>query len=264
METSMEWVREFYERQNEWAGVYVGDVTETHRKNGAVLQRFAGGRIGSLLDLGAGGGQNAAAAADLGYTVTAVELVPSGVKNAQALASQPRKGTLRIVEGDFYEVEFPKRFDMVSYWDGFGIGSDDDQRRLLMRIARWLQSTGFALIEVYTPWYWAKSAGREMKFGKVIRRYDYDTETCRMVDRWWLAGREEEAVTQSLRCYSPDDLEILLKGTGLALKSVEPRGAYDAEKNRFVEPVPMGQAMQYLVELTRISSTRRARRRGGH
>jgi len=246
----MQWVKQFYSKQHEWAGVCDGDVADPHRKNAAIVQRLAGGRIGRLLELGAGGGQNAAAAADLGYSVVAIELVPSGVKNAQKLASQPRKGQLRVIEGDFYEVEFAKPFDIICYWDGFGVGSDEDQRRLLKRMAGWLQPAGFALVEVYTPWYWAGAAGRQISFGNVMRRYDFDTSNCRMLDRWWPVGHEEETVTQSLRCYSPDDLRTLLKGTGLALESVESRGAFDAERNQFVESVPIEQAMQYLAKLT--------------
>jgi hypothetical protein len=88
-----------------------------------------------------------------------------------------------------------------------------------------------------------------MSFGKVIRRYDFDTENCRMLDRWWPVGHEEQAVTQSLRCYSPDDLQTLLKGTGLALESVESRGAFDAQRNQLIERVPIEQAMQYLARL---------------
>lgn len=191
IETGMEWVKQFYLKQHEWAGVYDGDVAKIHRKNAAIVQDLAGGRIGRLLELGAGGGQNAAAAANLGYSVVAIELVPSGVKNAQKLASQPREGQLRVIEGDFYEVEFPDPFDIVCYWDGFGIGSDEDQRRLLIRVASWLRPTSFALVEVYTPWYWAGAAGRQMDFGKVIRRYDFHTESCRMLDRWWPVGHEE-------------------------------------------------------------------------
>ena len=72
MKPDMEAVKRFYALQNEWTGVYDGDVTEAHRKNAAIVHRLAGGRLGSLLDLGAGGGQNAAAAADLGYSVVAI------------------------------------------------------------------------------------------------------------------------------------------------------------------------------------------------
>jgi len=261
MTQDMERVKRFYERQNEWAGVYSGEVTDAHRKNAAAILRLAGGRLGRLLDLGAGGGQNAAAAADLGYEVTAVEIVPSCLKNARKLAARAYKGGLEVVEGDFYEVEFPEPFDTVTYWDGFGIGPDEDQRMLLARIASWLRPTGFGLIEVYTPWYWERAAGREMRFGNTVRRYGFDREGSRMLDRWWPEGREAEAVSQSLRCYSLDELEALLRGIGLALDAFEPRGSYDFESGRYFESAPIAEAMQYLAKL--VPETSRPGRTGG-
>lgn len=243
------WVRAFYAKQDEWAGVSRDPITDMHRRNADLVRRLAGGRIGRVLELGAGGGQNAAALADLGYSVTAAEVVPSVAQNALELAAQPRKGQLRVIVGDFYEVELPDRYDIVCYWDGFGVGSDDDQRRLLRRIAGWLVPGGFALIEVYTPWYWSGMAGRETQFGGVCRRYGFDADGSRMLDTWWPVGREAEAVSQSLRCYSPADLQLLLKDTGLSLESVEPRGAYDPARDRFVEDAPLEEAMQYLTRL---------------
>jgi hypothetical protein len=32
----MEWVKRFYSKQHEWAHIYDGDVTDTHRKNASV------------------------------------------------------------------------------------------------------------------------------------------------------------------------------------------------------------------------------------
>jgi SAM-dependent methyltransferase len=254
------WARDFYAKQDEWAGVSRDPIADMHRRNAELVRRLAGGRIGTVLELGAGGGQNAAALADLGYSVTAVELVPSVAQNALELADQPRKGQLRVIVGDFYDVELPDRYDIVCYWDGFGVGSDDDQRRLLKRVAGWLAHRGFALIEIYTPWYWsgiarsgiARSgmAGRETQFGSVCRRYGFDADGSRMLDTWWPVGHEQEAVTQSLRCYSPADLQLLLKDTGLSLESVEPRGVYDPARDRFVEDASLEESMQYLAKLT--------------
>ena len=84
MKPDMEAVKQFYAKQNEWAGVYSGDVTEAHRKNAAIVHRLAGGRIGRLLDLGAGGGQNAAAAADLAPTAG------RATKNSNTFEMAPR------------------------------------------------------------------------------------------------------------------------------------------------------------------------------
>jgi SAM-dependent methyltransferase len=249
MRFDAERVKQFYSRQNEWAGVYDGDVAEAHRRNAAIVHRMSGGRVGRLLELGAGGGQNGAAVADLGFSVVAVDLTPSVARNAEKLAAQPRGGRLRVIVGDFFEVEFPDPFDVVCYWDGFGIGRDVDQRRLLERIAGWLRPTGFALIEVYSPQYWARAAGRQAGFGGAVRRYGFDVENCRMLDRWWPVGHEAQAVIQSLRCYSPDDFRRLVKGTGLAVESMEPRGAVDFDRNQFVEQVPLERAMQYLAKV---------------
>jgi hypothetical protein len=73
-----------------------------------------------------------------------------------------------------------------------------------------------------TTWYWAGAAGREMRFGEVTRRYEFDADECRLLDRWWLVDTEHEEVTQSLRCYAPADLRLLLEGTDLVLASLEP------------------------------------------
>ncbi|MDD5220828.1 MAG: class I SAM-dependent methyltransferase [Candidatus Bipolaricaulis sp.] len=249
-------VRGFYTKQNEWARVSRDPITDAHRRNADLVYQLTSGRIGRVLELGAGGGQNAAAVADLGYSVTAIELVPSVAQNALELATLSRKGRLRVIVGDFYDVELPDRFNVVCYWDGFGVGSDDDQRRLLQHVAGWLAPEGFALIEIYTPWYWsgiARSgmAGRETEFGGVARRYGFDAAGSRMLDTWWPVGREGEAVMQSLRCYSPTDLGLLLEGAGLALETVEPRGAYDPAQDRFIEDAPLGECMQYLAKLVR-------------
>jgi SAM-dependent methyltransferase len=168
----MDWVKGFYSRQNEWGEVYLGDVTDLHRKRAETLNRLAGGGGKRILDLGAGGGQNAAALADLGHIVVAVEFESASLKNAHRLASQSRKGKLIVMEGDFYEIELGDKFDVICYLDGFGIGSDADQRRLLKRITGWLGSNGCVLLEVGTPWYWAKAVGRSWQVGQAIRRYD--------------------------------------------------------------------------------------------
>ncbi|MCX6100111.1 MAG: methyltransferase domain-containing protein, partial [Candidatus Bipolaricaulota bacterium] len=71
-----------YAKQDEWAGVSRDPVTDMHRKNADIVHRLAGGKLGEVLELGAGGGQNAAALADRGYSVTAIELVPAVAENA--------------------------------------------------------------------------------------------------------------------------------------------------------------------------------------
>ncbi|HFE37639.1 MAG TPA: class I SAM-dependent methyltransferase [Gammaproteobacteria bacterium] len=247
----MQWVKAFYTKQGEWANIYHGEVSKAHRKNVAIVQRLGGGEFGRLLELGAGGGQNAVAVAEVGYSVVAVELVSSAVNHARQLVAQSGLTNIEIVEGDFYAIDFSDPFDVVCYWDGFGIGEDADQKRLLKRIAGWLRPNGVAIIEVYAPRYWLAAAGRQVNFGTVSRQYDFDAENCRMLDRWWVVGQADQVVTQSLRCYELDAFKTLLQGTGLRLVSAESRGAYFPEQKQFVADIPIAQAMSYLAILKR-------------
>src|SRR3712207_4816546 len=62
----MEWVEAFYAKQFTWlAGDYLGEVQDHHRARAATVVRLTGPPPGRVLELGAGGGQDAAATADL-------------------------------------------------------------------------------------------------------------------------------------------------------------------------------------------------------
>lgn len=246
----MEWVKDFYRKQNEWAQAYLGEVTPENRQKAETVCHLAPDqRGGSLLELGAGGGQNAAVLSEAGFSVTTIDLDPSNCENARRLSESFPDRKIRVLEGDFFQIELPETFDLVCYLDGFGIGTDSDQRRLLGRIASWLAPGGTAVIEIYTPWYWAANAGREIRFGKVVRKYDFDHGRSVMLDRWQAQDSPTETVTQRLRCYSPPDLALLLEGTGLALDRIEPGSGTDHQNGRFIEKAPLSQAMQYFARL---------------
>ena len=65
-----------------------------------------------------------------------------------------------------------------------------------------------------------------------------------MTERMWRIGHEDDAVTQSLRCYSPADLHLLLEGTGLSVVDVEP-----FTDEGYSEPCELPDAMLYLATL---------------
>ena len=65
-----------------------------------------------------------------------------------------------------------------------------------------------------------------------------------MTERMWRIGHEDDAVTQSLRCYSPADLRLLLEGTGLSVVDVEP-----FTDEGYSEPCELPDAMLYLATL---------------
>ena len=154
----MDWALEFYTKQNQWSGVYEEAINDGHRLKASWIEEQTGSGKKRILELGAGGGQVAAAMADLGHDVIAVEQVPMLCAHAQTLAQEPREGRLTVMQVDFYEVKLDGQFDVVCYYDGFGIGEDADQRRLLKRIASWLAPDGSAMIEIGTPWSFAVRA----------------------------------------------------------------------------------------------------------
>lgn len=244
----MNWVYEFYDKQHEWAGVYAEEINDSHRTAAAWIESFTGPGPRRVLELGAGGGQGAAATAELGHTVVAVELRATACDHARRLATKNDRD-MTVVEGDFYTVELDGTFDVITYWDGFGIGTDAEQRRLLKRVAGWLTPGGSALFEVGTPWYAASVDGRGWEVGEAERRYSFDADGCRWNDTWWPKDQPEQRVQQTTRCYSPADLRLLLEGTGLYLHALQPAGTVDWENSRWWPDAPLGKAMKYVAQM---------------
>ncbi|MFJ7973541.1 SAM-dependent methyltransferase [Psychrobacillus sp. NPDC096389] len=243
----MEWVKNFYDKQFRLYAEGLTGPNEEHEEILTKIETLASKPFQSILELGAGGGEFAITAAKKGYDVTAVELVPSRVDFMRKLKSEHDLiGDLEILEEDFYEIELSKSFDVVCYLDGFGVGEDQDQRKLLKRMGKWLKPDGCILIDIYTPWYWASVAGQEMMVGSKPRKYDFDFMGCRMLDTWFDG---DEKVTQSLRCYSPQDLNMLLEDIGLKLVDIKPGGAMNYTTWEYHENVELGEAMSYMVKL---------------
>lgn len=243
----MHWSHSFYARQDAVTGCYGSDIHPSHTALAARVTAHRGGP-GSLLELGAGGGQFAVSAARVGHTVTALDLYAGGGEHTRQLAG--RYGvSVRTLTADFYTADPGGPFGSVCSWDGFGIGTDDDQRFLLSRVARWLAPGGTAYVDVYTPWYWAYHAGFQRQTAAYTQTYGFDAQGCRMLDTY--APPEGEAFTQSLRCYGPADLRLLLAGTGLELMEVWPGGSYDPQAGVYHPEVPLGECMSYAAVLRR-------------
>ncbi|MBP1970287.1 cyclopropane fatty-acyl-phospholipid synthase-like methyltransferase [Virgibacillus natechei] len=246
----MEWIHQFYEKQFQLMKGNGSGIEANHEEKLNKVETFADRPFRSILELGAGSGEFSVTAAKRGYNVTAVELVPTLVKHMRKLQQEyVLKGKLSTVCDDFYQLELSETYDVVCYLDGFGIGGDQDQRRLLKRISEWLNSDGCALIDIYTPWYWSSNAGQEMKFGSASRKYNYDFAGSRMLDTWF--DSDNKQITQSLKCYSPKDLQLLLETTGLKLVDIQPGGAMDYETWEYWENAPLGEAMSYMAKLVK-------------
>ena len=243
----MEWVRAFYEKQQQWADVCSGSVRNVHRRRAALIVCPRRKPPYRILELGCGGGQSAVALAELGHEVVGLDVLPAVIAHAQRLANGVPGGSVSFIETDFYEYRSNRPFDIVCYFDGFGIGSDSDQRHLLELVSSWLRPTGRAFLDVYNPDYWEQQVGNEMSWSDVSRRYGYDRSERRMLDTWWPTGHPEKAVTQTLRCYRPEELEALIEETRLSLVEVTRCAEYDAPGTKS-DPES---AMQYRAVLRR-------------
>ena len=249
---AVDWVAGFYRKQYEWAdwrNRWADFDPARADPHVDAVRRLAGDGSKRILELGAGTGSTAAALAHAGHDVVTIELQTMLAEHISELARDVERGSLRSIAGDFYEVDPGGPFDVVAYFDGFGIGDDEDQRRLLHRIDGWLTIEGCALIDILTPGYFAKTAGNEEEFpeGSGIQYLEgYDAEGSRMTERMWRTGHEDDAVTQSLRCYAPADLRLLLEGTDLDLVEMEPYS-----DQWYAEPITLDAAMVYLAKLVR-------------
>ena len=243
--------RDFYRLQNQWSQIYFRGIHDSDIDKVAWVESVTGRKQKSILELGAGGGQFAVTASMAGYLVTAVEIEPEFVKYIRELADSQHQEKLRIIQGDFHKIEIDRKFDLICYWDGFGVGSDDQQIRLLTKINSWLSENGSALIDIYTPWYWAtKAYGVTQKLGNAIRKYGFDFEANCLVDTWWHSEDPEIQKEQRLRCYSPADLGLLLADLDLEIEAIYPGGSVDYEAGVYEPEVPLERAMSYTVHLT--------------
>jgi SAM-dependent methyltransferase len=227
------WVKDFYNTANDWWGTDPQGAP-VHQQRVKMIERLCGAGNKRILELGAGSGQSAAALADAGHQVTAVELSSARAGFARQLAAEPRLGSIQVVEGDFYTVQMDGQYDVICAWETFGLGSDADQRRLLKRISsEWLAPDGFALLDVYYPAMMMRNAGKKSRLnplpgvpGSVLMDEccHFDFINSRWIDEWVPVEHPENALAQSIRCYTPVDFLLLLEGTALKMDYMEVEG----------------------------------------
>lgn len=224
----MDWMDNFYSTTGKWWGPAEWAITERDHERVRLLRKICSDAK-NVLELGSGYGNTAAVTAGAGYNVVAIEL-SDRIEFSKKFAEQNLKGSLHFIKGDFYEVDVDNQFDAVTYWNGFGVGSDADQRKLLRRIAEeWLKPGGKALIDVGNPFVrasWAgdeehKDANPEHGYAYSIdEKIEYDAVQNRFIDTWWESDKPDNKLTQTIRNYTPADLALLLEGTGLKLEAI--------------------------------------------
>lgn len=110
------------------------------------------------------------------------------------------------------------------------MGSDQDQRKLLKRIKKiWLQKGGIVILDVYHPFGSIKAAGTKRILDRLenvpgsvaMTEYSYsDGIKNRWIDIWEPIDAKEDARMQSVRCYTPADLNLLIDGRGFTVQKI--------------------------------------------
>lgn len=247
----MDWVKKFYTTQNDWFAVYLGDLDPSHQLRSSLVEQMTNNAPKQILELGAGGGQTAVVLAQEGHQVTTIELLEESTHHAHQLAKHYGVA-IEILQGDFYTIPLEKTFDLVCYFDSFGIGTDEEQQQLLRRVANWLKPNGTAIIEVGSTWYWGGiGKNKSLDLGDCIRNYSFDALRSIMIDKWWRKDDPDNAIYQYLRCYTPADIRLLLKGIDLELDMVEAGGKIDYRTTQFIVKTSLAEAMTYYIKLTK-------------
>ena len=241
------WTNEFYKMQFEFIGDYPESAYEESAQE--ILEQI-GKSVKSLLELGAGNGSLARALSTEIDNVTTVELVEEMVIKTRAL----NPSNIDAIHGSFYDVYLPKKFEAIIYIDGFGVGTDADQLKLLKNIHHWMTDDGFALIDIYQPEHWKKADGFEMypnpeKMPNIIRKYSYDFEENIMMDTWWHEKDEDLKRTQYLKCYTPEEIHRLCQAAGLNIVGYFPGGAMDYERMEYKEHAALNECLSYRIKV---------------
>ena len=245
MMTTEKWVIPFYTKQFEWMRDTEKEMARYLEEDAKTIEEQIGVKFETMLDIGAGVGSIARVLDGHGICMTTLELVPELVQHARDRSPK----SINIHEGDFYTYDFTSKFDVVSYFDGFGIGSDADQLLLLKRMKSWVKNDGTVLIDIYHPNYWRTiAAGQKMKIDDAERIYSFDEENCRMVDSWWHKDKPENIVTQSMRCYTVDEITTLCEKAGLTIVGIFPGGAMDFDKWTYIETAPLSTCLSYRIK----------------
>ncbi len=110
-----------------------------------------------LLDLGCGPGLYAYRFSDLGWRVTGVDYSSSSIAYARKTGAFHVGNRPKFQRGDLRKFRIKKRYGAITLiYGGFGVISDADRERLMLRIWEALEPGGYFVFDVFTRAYTKK------------------------------------------------------------------------------------------------------------
>jgi len=254
----MDWINKFYSTTGKWWGPAEQKISPRDYQRLSNAKRLTNNHLKEVLELGVSYGNTAAVFAEDGLHVTAIE-ISDRIDFAENHKQREYKGSLAFIKEDFYKVKLLHQFDTVCYWNGFGIGTDEDQRKLLRKVAHeWLTQDGSLIMDVLNPFVWTKwdkdeehkKANPERGYNfNVSQKIEFDPIQNRIYDTWWETDKPENKYTQTIRCYSPADLLLLVEGTGLKVIHMEVEGEIINWTKKIPSHHPIQKNHEYLVQI---------------
>jgi SAM-dependent methyltransferase len=248
MTISSEWFHRFF------GGLY-GQVlasiqAQTSRRQARLVKTLLGLRTGRrdlpvrVLDCPCGQGRLTIPMAEMGLTMTGLDITASYLRQGRAEAA--RRGlTITFVHQDMRRIDFDGEFDaMVNWFTSFGYFSDRDNLDFLRRARRALRPGGQLLIEVLNKT-WVMNhfqAGHDETINgvRIVSRCRWDARSNRMHNVWKLfQGPRSETLRFTLRIYSGPELRALLREAGfrnirLLAHSAQGTGRLTRHSMRFI------------------------------
>lgn len=192
----------------------------------------------TVLDVGCGIGRHSLEFAEAGFDVTGIDISPEYIKRARERTDTDAfEGRVEFQELDMRNLDtIEKTYELVvCLYNTFGYFDDETNVEILRSMRRRLTEDGVCVIQVGnkdTALTSLDSASvRELEFGMVVNRHEFDTETSRMtITRDVLQGTHpnltyEGRVEYTVRQYSPPELERVFRRAGF--DEVALFGGYD-------------------------------------
>jgi len=240
-----DWPIAFFD--DDYLKLYSGRLTaeRTQAEAAFIESQLAPAPGARVLDLACGTGRHAIEMARRGYRVTGFDFSDRYLALAAA-AARDAGAAIEWVCGDMRELAFERAFDAVySYFTSFGYYSDEDNERVLGRIAQALQPGGRFLIDVADrDWMLTHPQQRgwtQREDGALVMEENtLDLVTSRVTNRQILIepGAGSRVTKQyELRVYTCAELSALMRRAGLVPERAlgGPDGAaYSSESRRLV------------------------------
>jgi SAM-dependent methyltransferase len=186
----------------------------------------------SILDLACGFGRHANVLAELGHTVTGVDLTPDFLEIARDEAKE-KNLTTSFLQADMRWIDFDKEFDHVLLlFTSFGYFDDDENQLVFDNVSRALKPGGQFIFDTHNPDVFSKhmqpitvtEKGKDL----LLDRNSFDPFTSRWYNRRIVIRdgiRKDKPFF--VRLYSPSEIELLLNAVGMQVQ--KKLGGYDSQ-----------------------------------